>query len=335
MNITILGAGAWGTALAISLSANSNSNSRHQVTLWTRDTKHLAELAAQRVNQRYLPDFPLPASLRLEPELGAAVAAAELALIIVPTAGLRETLRGMVATGKKIPVVWGCKGFEAQSAKLPHQIAQQEYAEVAPYGVLSGPSFAEEVAQGMPTALTLASHDVEFANSVSAALHSTRLRVYSSDDVIGVEVGGAVKNVMAIAAGICDGMGLGHNARAALITRGLAEMTRLGVKLGGRAETFMGLTGMGDLILTCTSDLSRNRRVGLMLAQNKPLAEILRELGHTAEGVHTAPEVLRLGREMSLDMPIAEAVCAVLNGSLSAKAALEGLLSREPKRERY
>lgn len=335
MNITILGAGAWGTALAISLSAraNASANARHQVTLWTRDTRHLAELAAQRVNQRYLPDFPLPDSLRLEPDLNAAVAAAELALIIVPTAGLREALRGMVACGKKIPVVWGCKGFEAQSAKLPHQIAQEEYAGVAPYGVLSGPSFAEEVARGMPTALTLASRNVEFANDVSAALHSTRLRVYSSDDVIGVEVGGAVKNVMAIAAGICDGMGLGHNARAALITRGLAEITRLGVKLGGRAETFMGLTGMGDLILTCTSDLSRNRRVGLMLAQNKPLPEILRELGHTAEGVYTAPEVLRLGREMSLDMPISEAVCAVLDGSLSAKAALEALLNREPKME--
>ena len=331
MNITILGAGAWGTALAISLSANSNS--RHQVTLWTRDTKHLAELASQRINQRYLPDFPLPDSLKLVSDLAAAVAAAELALIVVPTAGLRETLRGIVASGKAVPVIWGCKGFEANSAKLPHQIAQEEYAGVAPCGVLSGPSFAEEVARGMPTALTLASRDVEFANDVSVALHSTRLRVYSSDDVIGVEVGGAVKNVMAIAAGICDGMGLGHNARAALITRGLAEITRLGVKLGGRAETFMGLTGMGDLILTCTSDLSRNRRVGLMLAQNKPLPEILRELGHIAEGVYTAPEVLRLGREMSLDMPITEAVCAVLNGSLSAKAALEVLLNREPKKE--
>ena len=248
MKIAILGAGAWGTALAINLGA------RHQVTLWTADAEHLAEMVSQRTNQRYLPDFPLPDSLQLTSVLAAAVDTADLALIVVPVAGLRETLRRVVACGKTVPVIWGCKGFEAQSAMLPHQVAQEEYAGVAPCGVLSGPSFAQEVAQRLPTALTLASHDEEFSRNIAAQLHTARLRVYSSRDVVGVETGGAVKNVITLAAGISDGMGFGHNARAALITRGLAEITRLGLKLGGHLETFMGLAGVGDLILTCTGD---------------------------------------------------------------------------------
>lgn len=282
MRIAVLGAGAWGTALAISLSANTRSS--HHVTLWTRNTDHLAELVSQRTNRRYFPDFSLPDSLRLTSALDAAVEGAELALIVVSISGLRETLRGIVASGKVVPVVWGCKGFEAQSAKLPHQVAQEEYAGLAPCGVLSGPSFAQEVARGLPAALTLASHDEGFSRNVAAQLHTARLRVYSSRDVVGVETGGAIKNVISIAAGISDGMGFGHNARAALITRGLAEITRLGLKLGGCMETFMGLTGVGDLILTCTGDLSRNRRVGLMLAAGHSLPDILGELGHTAEG---------------------------------------------------
>ena len=333
MNISILGAGAWGTALAISLSTNANSNSRHQVTLWTREQEHFNELQSQRVNRRYLPDFPLPDSLRLACDLDAAVDAAELALIVVPAAGLRETLRGLVACGKTVPVVWGCKGFEAQSAKLPHQVVEEEYAGVAPCGVLSGPSFAQEVASGLPAALTLASHDEAFSLSIAAQLHNARLRVYSSKDVVGVETGGAVKNVIAIAAGISDGMGFGHNARAALITRGLAEISRLGLKLGGSMETFMGLTGMGDLILTCTGDLSRNRRVGLMLAAGRTLPDILHELGHIAEGVYTAQEVLRLSRKLDVEMPITQAVCSVLHDGVPAKTAVEVLLNREPKKE--
>ena len=249
MKVAILGAGAWGTALAINLGAH------HQVTLWTPDAEHLAEMLSQRTNRRYLPDFPLPDSLQLTSVLAAAVDTADLALIVVPVAGLRETLRRVVACGGAVPVIWGCKGFEAQSAKLPHQVAQEEYAGVAPCGVLSGPSFAQEVAQGLPTALTLASHDEEFSRNIAAQLHTPRLRVYSSRDVAGVETGGAVKNVITIAAGISDGMGFGHNARAALITRGLAEITRLGLKLGGQMETFLGLAGVGDLILTTTFDL--------------------------------------------------------------------------------
>ncbi|SEO35903.1 NAD(P)H-dependent glycerol-3-phosphate dehydrogenase [Nitrosovibrio sp. Nv6] len=333
MRIAVLGAGAWGTALAISLSVNSNSS--HQVTLWSRNPNHIAELASQRVNRRYFPAFPLPDSLRLTSDLDAAIEAAELALIVVPVSGLRETLRGIAAFGKTIPVVWGCKGFEAQSARLPHQVAVEEYTNLAPWGVLSGPSFAHEVAQGLPTALTVASHDEEFARNVAAQLHTHRLRVYSSKDVVGVETGGAVKNVISIAAGICDGMEFGHNARAALITRGLAEITRLGLKLGGCMETFMGLTGVGDLILTCTGDLSRNRRVGLALAAGHPLPDILRELGHTAEGVHTAREVLRLSQELKVEMPITKAVCSILDDGVPARVAVETLLNREPKTENY
>ena len=333
MRIAVVGAGAWGTSLAISLSANSNS--AHQVTLWSRDQQHVAELVSERVNKRYFPAFFLPDSLRLTSTLDVAIEAAELALIVVPVSGLRGTLHGIAACGKTVPIVWGCKGFEARSAKLPHQVAEEEYGGVAPCGVLSGPSFAQEVAHGLPTALALASHDVEFARTTAAQLRTARLRVYSSNDIVGVETGGAVKNVISIAAGICDGLALGYNARAALITRGLAEIARLGLKLGGHMETFMGLTGLGDLILTCTGDLSRNRQVGLALAAGRPLSEILQELGHTAEGVHTAREVLRLSQELKIEMPITKAVCSVLDDGVPARLAVEALLNREPKTENY
>jgi glycerol-3-phosphate dehydrogenase (NAD(P)+) len=289
--------------------------------LWTHSRQHLADLVSQRINRRYFPAFPLPASLRLTAGLEEAVEDADLALIVVPVSGLRETLREIAASGKRVPVIWGCKGFESQSAKLPHQVAEEEYAGVAPYGVLSGPSFALEVAQGLPAALTLASEDGKFAREVAAQLHAPRLRVYSCTDVVGVETGGAVKNVISIAAGICDGMGFGYNARAALITRGLAEITRLGLKLGGRMETFLGLTGVGDLILTCTGDLSRNRRVGLALAAGRSLPDILRELGHIAEGVHTAREVLRLSHLMDIEMPITKGVCSILDDGVPAGQA--------------
>lgn len=327
MKIAILGAGAWGTALAINLGA------RHQVTLWTVDAEHLAEMVSQRTNRRYLPDFPLSDSLQLTSVLAAAIDTADLALIVVPVAGLRETLRKVFACGKTVPVIWGCKGFEAQSAMLPHQVAQEEYAGVAPCGVLSGPSFAQEVAQRLPTALTLASDDEEFSRNIAAQLHTSRLRVYSSRDVVGVETGGAVKNVITLAVGISDGMGFGHNARAALITRGLAEITRLGLKLGGHMETFMGLTGVGDLILTSTGDLSRNRRVGLMLAAGRLLPDILQDLGHIAEGVYTAREVLWLSQKLDVEMPITQAICSILYDGVPARTAVEALLNREPKTE--
>jgi len=299
--------------------------------LWARDPMQCATIAAVRHNPRYLPEIALPQELRIEAELSNAVGGAELVLIATPTAALREMLARLAPMHK--PVVWLCKGFEPEGAQLPHQIAAQVLASGSAYGVLSGPSFALEVALGLPTALTLASPDTQFSEATARALHSARLRVYFSTDITGVEVGGAVKNVMAIATGIADGLGLGANARAALITRGLAEITRMGVKLGGRPETFTGLTGAGDLILTCTGDLSRNRRVGLALAQGRKLDDILRELGHVAEGVYSAAAVERRAQEQGIDMPITCAVCAVLFGRASPREAVEQLLARDPKGE--
>lgn len=326
MKLAVFGAGAWGTALALS------QTGRHEVTLWARNPAQVEELRAAGENCRYLPGFPLPSSLRLTADVGEALAGAGLALAVVPTAGFRALLEAFAAAGP-VPLLWACKGFESGSARLPHEVAAEVLGGRVPCGVLSGPSFAQEVARGLPTALTLASGDGAFAAAMAEALRAPRLRFYTSDDVAGVEVGGAVKNVMAIAAGISDGMGFGYNARAALVTRGLAEITRLGVALGGRMETFMGLTGMGDLILTCTGDLSRNRTVGLKLATGKTLADILAELGHVAEGVHTAGEVLALAERTGVDMPITRAVHAVLHGQLSPGAAVEALLGREQKAE--
>ena len=327
MNIAILGAGAWGTALAISLSAN------HRVTLWGRDAAQIAAMSATRRNRDYLPEIPLPPDLGLTPDLDLALADAELVLAVVPVSGLRATLARIARHSRRVPVVWACKGFESDTALLPHQVVAETLPEDWSYGVLSGPSFALEVARGLPTALTLASPDGEFARRTAQALHHARLRVYSSTDVIGVEVGGAVKNVLAIASGIADGMGFGHNARAALITRGLAEMSRLGLKLGGRAETLGGLSGAGDLILTCTGDLSRNRQVGMLLAQGLVLPDILRQLGHVAEGVYTVREVHRLAERLQVDMPICSAVYSVLYERLPAAKAVENLLSRSPHTE--
>ncbi len=327
MKIAVLGAGAWGTALAISLAA------QHEACLWTRNPDQLAEMSEDRSNRRYLPDFNFPETLRLALMLEDALDQADLALVVVPTAGLRQVARKMAELGANVPLLWACKGFEAGTARLPHQVVAEELGGKLQCGVLSGPSFALEVAKGLPTALTLASHDESFAHAMALQLHSPRLRVYSSTDVVGVEIGAAVKNVMAIAAGISDGMGYGYNARAALITRGLAEISRLGAAMGGRPETFMGLAGAGDLILTCTGDLSRNRTVGLRLARGQKLEAILAELGHVAEGVHTAGEVLRLAQSMSVDMPITRAVCKVLFEGVPPGRAVEELLNREPKAE--
>lgn len=327
MKLAVLGAGAWGTALAVSFSAF------HDTTLWSRDAALGELMRRQRLNERYLAGCELPAGLAIESDFARVVGQAELLLIATPLAGLRPTLGGIRRVGVGLPVLWACKGLESGSAKLPHQIVEEELGTGRPCGALTGPSFAEEVARGLPTAVTLAARDVAFARETAAALHHSRLRIYANDDVIGAEIGGALKNVMAIAAGISDGMGFGLNARAALITRGLAEIARLGGALGGRRETFMGLAGMGDLILTCTGDLSRNRRVGLALAKGLGLAEILRDLGHIAEGVGTAREVVRLAQPYGVDMPITEAVCAVLFDGMPAKAAVEQLLARDPKLE--
>jgi glycerol-3-phosphate dehydrogenase (NAD(P)+) len=327
MNITILGNGAWGTALAISLSA------RHNITLWARDAAQIAAMSQSRRNGRYLPEIPLPQELRLYSDLDAALDGADLILVALPIAALRALLQRIAQLPAAVPVVWACKGFEAGTAQLPHQIAEETLPHNFPRGVLSGPSFALEVARGLPTALALASADCEFAQRTAKNLHHAHLRIYSGTDVVGVEVGGAVKNVIAIAAGIADGLGFGHNARAALITRGLAEMTRLGEKLGGKASTLGGLSGAGDLILTCTGNLSRNRQVGLHLAKLQALPNILQQLGHVAEGVYTVREVHSLALRLKVSMPICEAVYRVLCEQIPAAVAVEALLNREPNTE--
>lgn len=326
MKLCVLGAGAWGSALAVAYATG------HDVTLWTRDPVHARLLASTRRNDRYLPGVDLPSGIRIESDIARALDACDLALVVTPIAGLRDALRAVARAG--IPaVLWACKGFEAGTGLLPHLIAAEELPDTVSRGALSGPSFAIEVARGQPTAITVASKDLAFATRMAAELHNPRLRLYAQDDLTGVEVGGAVKNVLAIATGVCDGLGFGLNARAALITRGLAEIARLGEALGGHGITFMGLAGMGDLILTCTGDLSRNRRVGLMLAEGLSLDAVLQKLGHVAEGVSTAREAAALARRLGVDMPITRAVADVLDGRLSAAQAAERLLARDPKVE--
>jgi len=326
MNITILGAGAWGAALAISLSR------QHVVRLWARDPGRAAEMAANR-RTPYLADVPIPEGVTVSADAATVLAGTDLALVTTPIAGLRDTLVHVRDFAAGVPVIWGSKGFESTSGHLPHEVATAVLGENARCGALSGPSFALEVAHGLPTAVTLASTDAAFARATAKRLHQRNLRVYFSDDLVGVEVGGAVKNVMAIATGIAEALGLGLNARAALITRGLAEVTRLGVRLGGHPETFMGLAGVGDLILTCTGDLSRNRRVGLALGRGERLEAILAGLGHVAEGVHTAREVESRAEHAGVDMPITRAVCDVLFRGVAPRDAVEQLLDRDPKSE--
>ncbi|QSI78291.1 NAD(P)H-dependent glycerol-3-phosphate dehydrogenase [Niveibacterium microcysteis] len=324
--IAILGSGAWGTALALSFSA------RHSIALWGRETDLQAQLRSSRENP-LLPGVKLPASVDVVDSHAEAFSGADLVLVVTPTAGLRFCLRSVAELAPSLPVIWACKGLEVGTGKLPHDIAAEELGAEHPVAVLTGPSFAQEVAAGLPGAVTLAGNSLAFATHWAAQLHHNRLRIYAADDVVGAEVSGAVKNVLAIATGICDGMGFGLNARAALITRGLAEITRLGLALGGRRETFSGLAGVGDLILTCTGDLSRNRRVGLALAEGRKLDEILDSLGHVAEGVPTAREVAALARRLGVDMPITAAVDAVLHEGLPPREAVERLLARDPKIE--
>ena len=335
-HITVLGAGAWGTAVALALAT------RHRVVLWGRNGDAMAAMAAARENTDYLPGFVFPPSLTATGDFDLALGhvldqaatgdAAPLLIAACPVAGLRPLLAQL----KPNPidhVVWLCKGFESGTGLLPHQVAAEVLGETVAAGVLSGPSFAQEVARGLPCALTVASRDPTLRERVVSAVHGGTMRVYSCEDLAGVEVGGAVKNVLAIATGVADGLGLGLNARAALITRGLAEITRLGLALGGSSGTFMGLTGMGDLILTCTGDLSRNRRVGLGLAEGKPLATIVAELGHVAEGVPCARAVRELAARLGVEMPITNAVAGVLFDGDSPRAMVAQLLARDPRGE--
>lgn len=327
MKLAVIGAGAWGTSLSIALSR------KHPVALWAREPEVVRDMRETRENRSFLPGFPLPEGVLIQADLAVAAQDAELLIVAAPLVGLRATLRQLRESGLARPLIWVCKGFEPDSGKLPHQVVDEELGGAVSYGVLTGPSFAEEVAGGLPMAATLASRDAAFARHIAAELHGGRLRIYANDDLVGAEIGGAVKNVMAIAAGVSDGMGFGLNARAALMTRGLAEIARLAQALGGRADTLMGLAGMGDLILTCTGNLSRNRRVGLALAEGKSLADILRDLGHVAEGVPTASAVVGLAGRHGVEMPICEAVDALLHQGLAAREAVERLLARDPKHE--
>jgi glycerol-3-phosphate dehydrogenase (NAD(P)+) len=332
MPIAVLGAGAWGTALAIALTE------RHDVVLWGRNEAAMRDAAKRRENAAYLPGFCLPERLSITSDLDAAVAHVVKSplpgLLVGATAvaGLRPLVQ-QLQNHQVENFVWLCKGFEERTRLLPHQIVRETLGPGVAAGALSGPSFAQEVARGLPCALTIASDSTVLRDRVVAAVHGRSIRIYSTDDLAGVEVGGAVKNILAIATGVVDGMGLGMNARAALITRGLAEITRLGMALGGRVETFMGLTGVGDLILTCTGDLSRNRRVGLGLAQGKKLDVIVAELGHVAEGVRCAQAVRALAAERGVDMPITNAVASVLFDGVLPQDMVTKLLARDPREE--
>lgn len=331
MKIIILGAGAWGTALAIS--AASNLAARHTVSLWARDPLQARALQVQRENVRYLPGIKLQPDITICQGAPGSLAVLsegfDLVVIATPMAGLRAALSELAAC--RVPVAWLCKGFEVGRGSAVGMLAHEVQAQLAPAllaGVLSGPSFAQEVARGQPTALVAASSEAFVRSTLVEAFHSPTLRVYANDDIVGVEVGGAVKNVLAIATGLCDGLNLGLNARAALITRGLAEMTRLGVALGARSETFMGLSGLGDLVLTATGDLSRNRQVGMAMARGLSLEQALASLGHVAEGVYCARTVLQRSGQLGVEMPITEAVVALLDGQIQPTQAVARLMSR-------
>lgn len=327
MNVVVLGAGAWGTALALHAAA------ANPTVLWARDAAQAALMRSSRRNARYLPGVVLPPEVAIESDLDLAWRHGRGGILVIatPMAGLQPMLE-QLPDDLDAPLLWLCKGFQDTTGALGHEIARA-LRPAARVGVLSGPSFAIEVARGQPTALVAASVHADVRDAAVAALHHRGVRIYTSADPVGVEVGGAVKNVLAIATGIADGMGLGLNARAALVTRGLAEMTRLGIALGAEAETFMGLSGLGDLVLTATGDLSRNRAVGIELAAGKALADIVAGLGHVAEGVRSAPMVLARAASSGVEMPIVAAVAEVLAGRIAPEHALERLMRREARSE--
>ena len=336
MKIVVIGGGAWGTALAVN--ASLKTLAPHGVTLWVRDAAQALSMQQRRENQRYLPGVVLPSMLDINsqdlPELLIALRPEDLVILASPMAGLRGLL--IQLRGCSAAVAWLCKGFEAGVGPAPGLMGHEIQSQVAAglrAGVLSGPSFAQEVALGKPTALVAASADATVRDALVLAFHSATLRVYANDDVVGVEVGGAVKNVLAITTGLCDGLQLGLNARAALITRGLAEMTRLGLALGAKAETFMGLSGLGDLVLTATGDLSRNRRVGQALAHGQTLQQAIESLGHVAEGVYSARTVVQRASSLGIAMPIAQCVVDLLDGRVQPSQAVAALMGRDPTAE--
>ena len=328
-SVAVLGAGSWGTALAVQAARNGL-----QTTLWGRDATQIAQLRATRRNARYLPDLELPPALEYSDDLAACVAAADLVLVVVPSHAFPELLRELAPHLRAdAGLAWATKGFEPGSGRFLHEVAEELLRPGTPLALVTGPSFAREVALGLPTAVTVHSEDEAFAQLVANALHGPTFRAYTGDDMLGAELGGAMKNVLAVATGVADGMELGLNARAGLITRGLNEMLRLNAALGGKAETLMGLAGLGDLVLTCTGDLSRNRRLGLALGRGQSLQDAVAAIGQVVESVQTADEVMRLARRHGLDLPISALVQRMLHGEITPQDGVKLLLAREQKPE--
>ena len=329
LNIAVLGAGSWGTALAALMARHG-----HSVVLWGRDEQAARVIDRDHENVRYLPGIALPDSLRATTDLSAALEGVDLVLVVVPSHAFTETLHLLAPLRPAAAgVAWATKGFEPGSGRFLHEVAEDILGPEVPLAVVTGPSFAKEVAIGLPTALTVHGSDPDFAQRVADVLHGPAFRAYTGDDMVGAELGGAMKNVLAVATGVADGMQLGLNARAGLITRGLNEMLRLSAAIGAKPETLMGLAGLGDLVLTCTGDLSRNRRLGLALGRGQSLEDAVREIGQVVESVQTADEVMRQADRHGIDLPISSAVRAVLHGDLSPAAGLQQLLAREQKPE--
>ncbi|MGH8032735.1 MAG: NAD(P)H-dependent glycerol-3-phosphate dehydrogenase [Luteimonas sp.] len=327
--VAVLGAGSWGTALAALIARH-----KHATVLWGRDAATIAAVDTEHHNPRYLPGIALPHTLRATTDLGAALRDADLVLVAVPSHAFADTLHALAPQRPAhAGVAWATKGFEPGSGRFLHEVAGDILGDGVPLSVVTGPSFAKEVAAGLPTALTVHSDDDAFAKLVADTLHGPAFRVYTGDDMLGAELGGAMKNVLAVATGVADGMNLGFNARAGLITRGLNEMLRLNVAIGGRPETLMGLAGLGDLVLTCTGDLSRNRRLGLALGRGQTLADAVREIGEVVESVQTADEVMRQADRHGVELPIASNVRDVLHGDITPAEGLARLLAREQKAE--
>lgn len=328
MRFAVLGAGSWGTALAMQMARAGTA-----VTLWGRDTGKMAEMAKIRSNPFYLPGFPFPDGLEVELDLARTVTSVDAVLVACPSHAFTDILRQIKPLIGDKPVVWASKGFEPGTGRFLHQVAEDILGIGRPIALVTGPSFAKDVAAGKPTLVTVASSYPEFAQQVGHVLNNDRFRVYYSNDIVGAELGGAVKNVLALATGICDGMQLGDNTRAAILTRGMAEMMRLGKAMGAKPETLMGLSGLGDLVLTCTGDLSRNRRMGLALGQGKSVAQAKAEIGQVVEGIGTAEEVVRLADKYGVDMPISRHVLKVVNGEMTPEQAVDELMRRDPRPE--
>ena len=329
LSVSVLGAGSWGTALAALIARHG-----HRTVLWGRDAAAIAALDATHENARYLPGITLPDSLRATSDLAAALAGSDLVLVVVPSHAFAETLRALAPhRPAHAGVAWATKGFEPGSGRFLHEVAADVLGDDVPLAVVTGPSFAKEVAVGLPTALTVHGASPAFAQQVADVLHGPAFRAYTGEDMLGAELGGAMKNVLAVATGVADGMQLGLNARAGIITRGLNEMLRLNTAIGGKAETLMGLAGLGDLVLTCTGDLSRNRRLGLALGRGESIEAAVRKIGQVVESIQTADEVMRQADRHGIELPISAAVQAVLHGDITPAEGLQRLLARDQKPE--